>query len=97
MQSYTTIGRLTKDPVLTYTDKAKCTFTLAVEEKKKGFQRVDWIPCIAWRELAEVIANHTHKGKLVAIEGKLRSITYQDEQGNNRFRLEVEVREISFF
>lgn len=96
MQQFTAVGRLTKDPKLTYTDQAKCTFFLAVEEKKGKFQRVDYIPCVAWRELAEIISNYTQKGKLVSVKGSFRSHEYE-ENGKKRMRYELEVHECYFY
>lgn len=96
MQQTTAIGRLTKEPVLTYTDKAKCTFFLAVEDRKGTFKRVDYYPCVAWRELAELIANYTHKGKLVAVQGKWRSHQYE-EGGKNKMKYEFEVQDCTFY
>ncbi|MER2005862.1 MAG: single-stranded DNA-binding protein [Psychrobacillus sp.] len=96
MQQYVAVGRLTKDPKLTYTDKAKCTFFLAVEERKGSFNRVDYIPCVAWRELGELIANYTQKGKLVSVKGSLRSHQYE-ENGKSKMRYELEVHECDFY
>lgn len=98
MQQTTAIGRLTKEPKLEYTTsgRAKCTFFIAVEEKKGTFKRVDYWPCIAWRELGELIKNYTEKGKLVAVQGKWRSYQYQ-ENGKDRMGYEFEVLECTFY
>ncbi|MEX3625030.1 single-stranded DNA-binding protein [Viridibacillus arvi] len=95
MQSFIATGRLTKNPKLEYTNQAKCTFFIAVEVRRGSFQRTDYIPCVAWRELAEIIANFTEKGKLVAIKGEWRSHMYS-KNGEQKMRLELEVMECDF-
>lgn len=95
MQQYMATGRLTKEPVLTYTDKAKCTFFLAVEEKKGNHERVDYIPCVAWREYAEVLSNYLKKGSPVSVQGVWRSSMYE-EAGRKRMTLELEILDCKF-
>jgi len=95
MQKYVAVGRLTKDPEFTHVNKAKCTFTIAVETRKGNYQRTDFIPCVAWREQAELIANYTVKGQQVAVSGEWRSSTYT-KGGQNQTVLELEVHECQF-
>ncbi|MFG3613431.1 single-stranded DNA-binding protein [Rummeliibacillus stabekisii] len=96
MQVYMATGRLTKDPVLSYTDKAKCKFFIATEVRRGSFKRTDFIPCVAWKELAEIIANYTKKGSLVSIKGELRSHMQDLPDGSKRMHLELEVMECDF-
>ena len=96
MQQYVAVGRLTNKPKFTYGQKAKCTFFLVVEEKKGSFERTDLIPCVAWRELAEIIANYAVKGHLVSVTGKWRSSIYEDENKKKQYSVELEVHECIF-
>ena len=61
MNKVVLIGRLTRDPELRYTQsgKAFATFTLAVDRKFKKDQQAqaDFIPCMAWDKLAEIVGN----------------------------------------
>ena len=71
------IGRLTRDPELRYTTNgiAVATFTLAVNRNFKnaqGERETDFIPCVVFRQLAELCANYLSKGKLAALEGRLQ-------------------------
>lgn len=95
-QTFMAVGRLTKKPVFTYGQKPKCTFTVAVEDKKGTFKRTDYIPCVAWRELAEIIANYAVQGHLVEITGKWRSNSYEDANKQSKFTLELEVHDCQF-
>lgn len=71
------IGRLTKDPELRYTQSgtAVASFTLAVDRRfsnQSGEREADFINCVAWQKSAEFVANYFHKGKQMALEGRLR-------------------------
>lgn len=73
----TLIGRLTRDPELRYTSSGTpvSNFTLAVERNytnSQGEREVDYIKIVTWRKLAENVAHHLGKGRLVAVEGQLQ-------------------------
>ena len=96
------IGRLTKDPDLRFTSGtgvAAATFGLAVERKYKGQdgeRQVDFINIVAWRKLAEHLANNLSKGRLVAVLGAIQSRKYQAQDGTNRYVTEVVAEEVKF-
>jgi len=75
------IGRLTKDPELTYTqtsNKAVCKFTLAVD-RRFDKEKTDFINCVAWEKLAETIAKYCTKGQKIAVEGRMEIRNYEKE------------------
>jgi single-strand DNA-binding protein len=94
------IGRMTKDPETRYTQSgtAVTTFTLAVDRrfKKEGQPSADFIACVAWNKLAEVIANNLVKGRKVGIEGRLQVRSYDAQDGSKRYVTEVIVDELDF-
>ena len=47
-------------------------------------------------KMAEVIANHTHKGTLIGVEGRLQSRNYENQQGQRVYVTEVIVDNVSF-
>ena len=96
MQSFVAVGRLTRTPELTYGQQAKCSFVIAVESRVGNYSKTDFFPCVAWRELAELIANYTVKGQRIGIEGKLRSHTFE-KNGEKQARFEVEVYSCNFY
>lgn len=96
MNKFVAVGRLTRTPELTYGNVAKCTFVIAVESQVGKYKNTDFLPCIAWRELAELIANYTVKGQRVGIEGKIRSRIYEKD-GQKQARFEVEVYDCHFY
>ena len=94
------VGRLTKDSDLRYTPSgvAMATFTLAVERSftnQNGERGADFINCIMWRKAAENFANFTHKGSMVAVEGRLQTRSYDNQQGNRVYVTEVIVDNFS--
>jgi single-strand DNA-binding protein len=94
------IGRMTKDPETRYTQSgtAVATFTLAVDRRfnKEGQPSADFVPCVAWNKLAEVIANNLAKGRKVGIEGRLQVRSYDAQDGSKRYVTEVIVDELDF-
>jgi single-strand DNA-binding protein len=95
------IGRLTADPQLRYTKNgnAVTNFTLAVNKSfvgQDGERGVDFINIVVWRKLAETCANHLHKGRLVAVEGRLEIRSYDDQQGIRRKAAEVVADNVRF-
>jgi single-strand DNA-binding protein len=88
------IGRLTKDPELRYTPNgvAVASFTLAVDRTYKnaqGDRETDFIPCVVFRQLAELCANYLSKGKLAAVDGRIQVRTFEGQDGQRRWVTEV--------
>lgn len=95
------IGRLTADPNLRYTQNGTpvATFTLAVDKPfagEDGKRGADFIDIVAWRKLAEVVAQNITKGRLVAVEGRLQIRSYNDQNGIRRKVAEVIANEVKF-
>lgn len=100
MNKIVLIGRLTRDPELRYSQagKAFTTFTLAVDRRfsKDKQQTADFIPCVAWDKLAEIIGNNLAKGRRVGVEGRLQTRTYEAKDGSKRSAFDVMVDELEF-
>jgi len=95
------IGRLTKDPELRYTQTgiAVTTFTLAVDRNFKnsqGERDTDFIPCVVYRQLAELCANYLAKGKLASVDGRLQIRSYDGNDGQRRWVTEVIAENVQF-
>jgi single-strand DNA-binding protein len=95
------IGRLTRDPELRVTSQSGvsvATFTLAVDRpyQNQGQRETDFIDCVAWRRLAETVAEHMRKGRLVAVEGRLQIRTYETQDGQRRRVAEVVADDVRF-
>lgn len=88
------IGRLTRDPELRYiaNGHAMAQFTIAVNRDFKnaaGEREADFIRCVAWRKLAEQVGQYCGKGRLVAVEGRLQTRSYELPDGSRRTLTEV--------
>lgn len=95
------IGRLTADPELRYTQQghAVTTFRIAVVrpfKNQQGERETDFFPIQTWRKLAEVCAHNLGKGRLVAVEGRLQSRSYQAQDGSTRWVTEVVADNVRF-
>lgn len=95
------IGRLTKDPEVknTSTQKAFCTFSLAVDRSYKdqnGQRQADFINCVAWGSTCGLIAHNFKKGDKFGIIGELQSRSYDDNNGQRRYVTEVKVNHVEF-
>ena len=95
------MGRITHDLEMRSTPSGTSVlqFSLAVERNfvKQGEERqTDFINCVAWKQTAEFIGRFFGKGRLIAIEGRLQSRSYEDKQGNKRNAIEVIVDQASF-
>ncbi|MDF7637577.1 single-stranded DNA-binding protein [Leuconostocaceae bacterium ESL0958] len=94
------IGRLTRDVELRYTQSgvAVGSFTLAVNRNftnANGDREADFINAVIWRKAAENFANFTGKGAQVAIEGRLQTRNYENNQGQRVYVTEVVVDNFS--
>lgn len=94
------MGRLAADPELrrTANDTAVTSFTIAVNRQyaKEGNTPTDWIDCVAWKQSAEFIYKHFHKGKMILIEGSMQTRSYEDREGNKRKATELVVDRAEF-
>ena len=77
MNTFNIIGRLTKDPEVSTTDKGStiCKFTLAVKRPYSKTE-TDFFPFTAWRGQAEFISRYFKKGDRLAVTGYVTSRTY---------------------
>ncbi|MCX7993842.1 MAG: single-stranded DNA-binding protein [Fimbriimonadales bacterium] len=87
------VGRLTRDPELRATPDGMSVarFTLAVDRGgRAGEERqTDFFDIVAFRQLADTIANYIGKGRLVLVEGKLQTRSYTDREGKPRKAFEI--------
>ena len=90
------VGRLGKDPETKYTPQGTpvVKFSLATDEQwtdKNGEKqrRTEWHNLVAWNKLGEICQKYLVKGKLVYIEGRLQTQTWDDKEGKKHWRTEI--------
>ncbi len=92
------IGNVGKDPEIRYfeNDRAVANFPIATTER--GFttasgqqvpERTEWHNIVVWGGLSKVVENYVKKGTQLYIEGKLRTRSWDDKDGNKRYTTEV--------
>jgi single-strand DNA-binding protein len=97
------IGYLGADPELRYTSSGRpvANFRVATTERwtdKAGTEqeRTEWHRIVAWANLGEVVAKYLKKGKLVKVEGPLRTRKFTDKEGIERNIHEVIASSVLF-
>ncbi|MBN1829766.1 MAG: single-stranded DNA-binding protein [Deltaproteobacteria bacterium] len=90
------VGRLGADPEVRYTqDGAMVTsFTVATDDRYKdksgeNVQKTEWHRIVTFRKLAEISSKYLTKGKLVYLEGKLQTRSWEDREGIKRSTTEI--------
>jgi len=90
------IGRLGKDPEVRYTpDGTMVTnFNLATDEQWKDkngekVQKTEWHRIVTFGKLAEICGNYLVKGKLIFVEGRIQTRSWEDKDGVKRFTTEI--------
>lgn len=90
------IGNLTRDPEMKQTQSGQPVTTFGVATNRewmtKGNERkksTEFHEVVAWAKLAEVCHTYLRKGKLVYIEGYLKTRSWEAENGEKRFRTEI--------
>lgn len=91
------VGRLGKDPEIRSTPQGNTVakFTLATDEKftdraGEKQERTEWHNIVAWGKLGEICGQYLKKGKLVYIEGSIRTDSWDDkESGQKKYRTEI--------
>ncbi|MBQ6495202.1 MAG: single-stranded DNA-binding protein [Bacilli bacterium] len=96
------IGRLTKDPELRYTssNRAVCQFTVAIDRpftnQSTGQREADFINVVAWDKTAENIGKYMTKGRLIAVEGRIQTRNYDNNEGKKVYVTEVIANNVQF-
>lgn len=97
------IGNLGRDPEVRRLENGAivANFSIATSEtftdKTTGEKRenTDWHNIVVWRGLAEVVEKYVKKGTKIYVEGKLKTRSYQDKEGNTKYVTEVLAEEIT--
>lgn len=89
------VGHLGKDPEVRHLDGGVtvASFPLATSETYnkdgKRVEQTEWHNIVLWRGLAEVASKYLQKGKLVYIEGKLRTRSFEDKEKVKKYVTEI--------
>ncbi|ABX80820.1 single-stranded DNA-binding protein [Acholeplasma laidlawii] len=88
------VGRITKDVDhrVTTSGASVVSFTLAVNRNftsASGEREADFINCVTWRASADFMKNYVKKGNLLAVDGRMQTRNYEDNDGRTVYITEV--------
>lgn len=97
------MGRLTKDPIVRYSQgesqMAVARFTLAVDRRgrKAGDQgNTDFISCVAFGQTAEFFSKYIKQGTKICVEGRIQTGSYTNKDGQKVYTTDVVVENAEF-
>ncbi|MDO5717396.1 MAG: single-stranded DNA-binding protein [Tissierellia bacterium] len=109
MNNVVLIGRLTRDPEIRYkseSSNAMCTFTLAVDKnlskdrrremEARGQATADFIRIVTWGRTAELCGNYLAKGRMTAVQGRIQTGSYVNQQGQRVYTTDVVADRVEF-
>lgn len=92
------IGNVGKDPEVRYLENGVAVASLTLATSERGYttqagvqvpERTEWHNIVLWRGLAEVAEKYVRKGSQIYVEGKIRSRSYDDQNGVKRYVTEI--------
>lgn len=97
------IGHLGADPEMRYTNNGSAVTTFRVATSRtfndaSGERReeTEWFRVVTWNRLAELCAQYLTKGRLVYVEGRMQTRSWDDQQGQKRYTTELIAQEVKF-
>lgn len=97
------IGNVGKEPEVRYLEGGVCTAQVRLATSTPGYtlangtqvpEHTEWHNLLFWRKVAEVVERYVHTGDKLYVEGELRSRSYTDKRGIERYITEVWVKEM---
>lgn len=99
----TVVGNLVADPELRYTPSGSAVVKFRIASTPRSFDKAsgEWkdgdalfLRCVAWRQMAENIAETLTKGMRVVVQGGLVQNNYETREGEKRSSIEMKVDEV---
>ena len=96
------LGRLGKDPEMRATQGGTtvANFTLATSDRQKDAQgnwqdHTEWHNLVAFQRTAEIVRDYCKKGSQIFVEGKIQTRSWEDKEGQKKYRTEILVNDLS--
>lgn len=106
MNNVILIGRLTKDPIVSYSNNngnQNCVarYTLAVDRRfakrdDPNAQTADFIGCVAFGRTGEFAEKYLHQGMKICVEGRIQTGSYTNKEGQKVYTTDVVVENHEF-
>ena len=95
------IGNLGADPEIRYTQNQTAVANLRIATNERWTtaegekqEHTEWHRIVAWGRLAEICSEYLVKGRQVFVEGVLRTKSWEDKEGNQRYTTEIRANNI---
>lgn len=90
---FTGIGNLAADPETRFTQGGTqvTNFTVCCESGYGDHKKTEFVKCVSWAKLAEIVGKYFHKGNRVMIQGSMETRSWDDKDGNKRYSTEIRV------
>jgi single-strand DNA-binding protein len=97
-------GRLGQDPEVRYTPSGQAVVNFSVatsrswKDKDTGEKKTqtEWVPCVFWGKKAEVIGEYFSKGRMIYIEGRSQTRSWEGDDGVKRYKTELVGEQFEF-
>jgi len=96
------IGHLGADPDMRYTANGNAVTTFSVATSRKytadGVQKeeTEWFRIVTWNRLAETCSEYLEKGRLVYVEGRMQTRSWEGQDGAKHYMTELIAQEVKF-
>ena len=97
------IGHLGADPTMRYTANGAAVTNFSVASSRaynnsagEKQEETEWFRVVCWNKLAEICAQYLAKGRLVYVEGRLQTRSWDDNDGVKRYATELVAQEVKF-
>jgi single-strand DNA-binding protein len=91
------VGNVGQEPETNETANGTVTkFSVATSKKYKGEEKTSWHNIVTFNKLSELCTQYVKKGMKVAIDGTLSYNTWEDSEGNTKYKTEIIANEVQF-
>ncbi|MYH41807.1 MAG: single-stranded DNA-binding protein [Chloroflexi bacterium] len=97
------IGNLGVDPEMRYTENGTYMKTFLVSTSRQYYgtdgerrEETEWFSVVTWARLAETCSQYLSKGRQVFVEGRMRTRSWEDQEGRTRYRTELIAENVKF-
>ncbi|MCC3438580.1 single-stranded DNA-binding protein [Microcoleus sp. PH2017_05_CCC_O_A] len=95
MNTIILVGRLGRDPEITYFQSGSSVTKSSLAIKRKMSDETDWFSIEAWGKTGEVLTNYTRKGNLVGVEGQVTVESWTGHNGEFHSKLVVKIQRVT--
>ena len=95
------VGRLTRDPEVSFSEKAQMSiarFTVAVDRipKREGEPEADFFNCVAFDKKAEFVEQYWYSGMRVVVSGRMQNDNYTNKKGEKVYGVSLKADDVEF-